>query len=80
MKPLEALERAFMYVGTIRNGKHGKPGEVIQRMGEEAHEALSRLTSEELATLRFEKDWIDDDAQTKLSKSLLAFDKKFLRK
>lgn len=58
MTPLEALEACFTYVsGTTRNGPHGIPGEVVQRIcrSDEYKEALQNLKSEDIRDVRVDK-------------------------
>ena len=84
MKPLEALDSAISYGlrhhQFNRRGVYGKtPGAVIGRMGDEAREALSKLTSDELAGVRIEKDEVGSDdyfADLEVRKLKIAFDQK----
>lgn len=50
MTPLEAFGQAV--VGALVSSAEHEPGRVVQQMGAEAREALSRLTSAEVASLR----------------------------
>jgi hypothetical protein len=55
MTPTEALQTTLMYPFMTCNKRAlEKPGAVVARMGKEIKEALSRLTSDELAKVRVE--------------------------
>jgi len=82
MRPLIALEHAVTAsLVSNRYNKRGKyaktPGAVIQNMGQEAREALSRLTSDELVAIRIDPNELGDDAyfaDQEVRKLKIAFD------
>lgn len=51
MKPLEALDKAI-FRGYFHDYISKKPGAVIEKLPAQDREALSKLTSDDLATLR----------------------------
>ena len=56
MKPIEALRYALAYPLIMCNKAAIRgPGKVIERLGKEIREALSKLTSDDLAKMRV--DW-----------------------
>jgi len=55
MTPTEALDIAMKFIsGTVRPNV---PGDVIRRLPQKVREALSKLTSDELASLRV-PEWV----------------------
>lgn len=72
MRPLDAFDAA-LYRGMLDSCAPRKPGAVIQRMHGEAREALSGLTSADLATLRPEA-WLQQSGarRGRLTKALEA--------
>jgi hypothetical protein len=54
MSPTEALDIAMNFVGTVRRNM---PGAIIKRMPQKVRDALSRLTSDDLASLRV-PEWV----------------------
>jgi len=86
MKPLEALQHTIGLSFIANRFKHGPgrlPGAVVQSAGDETRDALSKLTSDELGTLRIEPYEIGDDAyfaDLAIRKLKLSFDAKCKRR
>ena len=77
MTPLEALGEA-MVLATLDRGRRypRRPGAVVERLTEEGREALSRLTSKELGTMR----WFDGNEPDPGSVLRRNFDRLLLRR
>jgi len=82
MRPLEALEETI-YRSMFYHRKPGYnvPGAMVQRMGAEVREALSKLTSDD--TMKIRTDLLDGDEgwylRQELFKLLTTFDRKLIR-
>lgn len=81
MKSIDALFSAInlgrFWISSKR--KSNIPGEIIKLLSSEAREALSKLTSDEIASLRLRWWEIVDDLNKEDEDLLLSFDKKILK-
>lgn len=57
MTPLDALHMAMMYMGAAADRR--RPGEIVAHLPRDARAALAKLTSADVARLRFES-WLVD--------------------
>lgn len=64
MTPLDAFARALSASLINSRVRGGVPGECVRALGREAREALARLTSDELATLRVDPRTFCDPGDT----------------
>lgn len=82
MRPLEALEetinRSFFY---HRKPGYQIPGRMVERMGEEVREALSRLTSDDTMKVRVDFLWDENHCRRQeASEFLMGVDRKMSRR
>lgn len=81
IRPLEALEETIN-LSFFYRGKRGYeiPGRMVERMGSEVREALSKLTSDDTLKVRVDFLWDENyGRRQELSKLLMKFDRKMSR-
>jgi hypothetical protein len=81
LRPLDALEETiYRSIFFHRKPGYNRPGALVERMGSEVREALSKLTSDD--TLKVRTDHLGDDSwyrQQEASRKLMEFDRTLRR-